>query len=150
MSSGMDEYLSKPIDEVQLKRLLMQFSDINAAEHTTSAFIDWDLALEKVKGNEALARDMLQMLVASFAEITPQIEAAATGNECAELLDVIHKLRGGAAYCGVPQLQASCAGLEQGLRAGLSCSAFEPELLELLDIMAAVKKEAAQWTEQAG
>ena len=149
MSSGMDEYLSKPIDEVQLKRLLIQFSDVNADDHTSSTFIDWDLALEKVKGNEALARDMLQMLVASFDEIAPQIEAATAGNECAELLDVIHKLRGGAAYCGVPQLQASCAALEQGLRAGLSCSAFEPELLELLDIMAAVKKEAAQWIEQA-
>ena len=90
------------------------------------------------------------MLVASFDEITPMIEASAAGTECADLLDTIHKLRGGAAYCGVPQLQASCAGLEQGLRSGLSCSAFEPELLELLDIMAAVKEESAKWLEQAG
>ena len=30
MANGMDEYLSKPIDEVQLKRLLLQFSDTTA------------------------------------------------------------------------------------------------------------------------
>ena len=149
MSSGMDEYLSKPIDEIQLKRLLLQFSDLKSTAAGLT-FIDWNLALEKVKGNEALARDMLQMLVASFDEITPMIEASAAGTECADLLDTIHKLRGGAAYCGVPQLQSSCAGLEQGLRSGLSCSAFEPELLELLDIMAAVKEESAKWLEQAG
>ena len=149
MSSGMDEYLSKPIDEIQLKRLLLQFSDLKSTAAGLT-FIDWNLALEKVKGNEALARDMLQMLVASFDEITPMIEASAAGTECADLLDTIHKLRGGAAYCGVPQLQSSCAGLEQGLRSGLNCSAFEPELLELLDIMAAVKEESAKWLEQAG
>lgn len=149
MSSGMDEYLSKPIDEIQLKRLLLQFSDLKSTAAGLT-FIDWNLALEKVKGNEALARDMLQMLVASFDEIVPMIEASAAGTECADLLDTIHKLRGGAAYCGVPQLQSSCAGLEQGLRSGLSCSAFEPELLELLDIMAAVKEESAKWLEQAG
>jgi two-component system sensor histidine kinase BarA len=143
MANGMDEYLSKPIDEVQLKRLLLQFSDTTAV--TTANFIDWPMALEKVKGKDALAKEMLKMLITSFDELFPLIEGALAGHECAELLDAIHKLRGGAAYCGVPQLQASCAELEQGLRSGLTCSAFEPELLELLDIMKAIKQESGQW-----
>ncbi len=143
IANGMDEYLSKPIDEVQLKRLLLQFSDTSTV--TTATFIDWPMALEKVKGKDALAKEMLQMLVASFDELIPLIERALAGHECAELLDAIHKLRGGAAYCGVPQLQASCAELEQGLRSGLTCTAFEPELLELLDIMKAVKQESGLW-----
>jgi two-component system sensor histidine kinase BarA len=143
MANGMDEYLSKPIDEVQLKRLLLQFSDTTAV--TTAHFIDWPMALEKVKGKDALAKEMLKMLITSFDELFPLIEGALAGHECAELLDAIHKLRGGAAYCGVPQLQASCAELEQGLRSGLTCSAFEPELLELLDIMKAIKQESGQW-----
>ncbi|WP_024871518.1 two-component sensor histidine kinase BarA [Tolumonas lignilytica] len=150
MSSGMDEYLSKPIDEIQLKRLLLQFSHLQPVVTLGPKFIDWDLALEKTKGNAKLAEEMLQMLVASFDEIRPLLEASAAGTECAELLDAIHKLRGGAAYCGVPQLQRSCAELEQGLRSGISCSAFEPELLELLDIIDAIKTESAQWLAQAG
>jgi two-component system, NarL family, sensor histidine kinase BarA len=148
MANGMDEYLSKPIDEAQLKRLLLQLS--NSTTPVSTIFIDWTQSLEKVKGNESLAKEMLEMLVNSFAEISPLINHTLAGNECAELLDAIHKLRGGAAYCGVPQLQASCAELEQGLRSGLTCSAFEPELLELLDIMNAIRLESVNWLAQAG
>lgn len=148
MANGMDEYLSKPIDEVQLKRLLLQFTDTTAAVATS--LINWAMALEKVKGNATLAKEMLQMLVTSFDDLIPLIESALANHECPELLDAIHKLRGGAAYCGVPQLQSSCAELEQGLRSGLSCSAFEPELLELLDIMSTVKQESVRWLTQAG
>jgi two-component system sensor histidine kinase BarA len=143
MANGMDEYLSKPIDEAQLKRLLLEFSGHTAT--LPSSFIHWPMALEKTKGKDDLAKEMLQMLVASFTEVTPFIEHALAGHECAELLDAIHKLRGGAAYCGVPQLQARCAELEQGLRAGLTCTAFEPELLELLDIMQAIEQESQHW-----
>ena len=144
----MDEYLSKPIDENQLKRLLLQFSEIKP-EGIELTFIDWELALEKVKGNEALAKEMLQMLVASFADIKPLLEAVTNGAECAGLLDAVHKLRGGAAYCGVPQLQDRCADIEQGLRAGIHCHVFEPEVLELLDIMDAVEQESGKWLKQA-
>lgn len=143
MANGMDEYLSKPIDEIQLKRLLLEFS--GRAPTIAATFIDWPLALEKVKGKHDLAQEMLQMLVSSFGDLIPLIEAVLAGQESADLLDAIHKLRGGAAYCGVPQLQASCAELEQGLRTGLSCKAFEPELLELLDIMQAIQQESAHW-----
>ncbi len=148
ISCGMDEYLSKPIDENQLKRLLLQFSEIKP-EGIELTFIDWELAFEKVKGHEALAKEMLQMLVASFADIKPLLEAVTNGAECAGLLDAVHKLRGGAAYCGVPQLQDRCADIEQGLRAGIHCHVFEPEVLELLDIMDAVEQESGKWLKQA-
>ena len=149
MANGMDEYLSKPIDEIQLKRLLLQFHDIPVSVLDTPTYIDWNMALEKVKGKETLAVDMLSMLIASFDEVRPLIESALEGEECAELLDAIHKLRGGVAYCGVPELLNRCAELEQGLRSGLTCGAFEPELLELLDIMDAVTHESKHWIKKA-
>lgn len=149
MSKGMDEYLSKPIDEAQLKRLLQQFHDVPETVLEAANYIEWELALEKVKGKEALAVEMLTMLISSFDDVRPLIDATLAGQESIGLLDAIHKLRGGVAYCGIPELLNRCAELEQGLRSGLTPDAFEPELLELLDIMDAVTKESKDWIKKA-
>lgn len=168
MASGMNEYLAKPIDENQLKRLLDMFCNpdspqkppIPAAIAVTSSpaksievtpaptpvvtkFINWPQALEKVKHNESLAQEMLSMLIDSFSAVIPDIQLVLSGQDLPHFVDVIHKLRGGAAYCGVAELFDRCTELEQGMRAGKPASDFEPELLELLDLMEGIRADAA-------
>jgi len=58
---------------------------------------------------------------------------------------IIHKLGGGAAYCGVPSLQALCNQLERALRKGTAPEILEPELLELQDLLAQLEQEAKSW-----
>lgn len=160
MAAGMNEYLAKPIDETQLKRLVNQFCNPAATDEELSPqmplglappsasdvphskFIDWAQALAKTGHNEALAKDMLSMLIDQCQEVLPVLNAALEGKAPNDFVDIIHKLRGGAAYCGVKQLFERCSDLEQGLRAGQPVDAFEPELLELIDVIDGISTDA--------
>lgn len=139
LRQGMDDYLAKPIDEAILARIINHFARKPAA----SGQIDWSQALQRAGGKDVLAREMLSLLLQSFDEFTPRLGAALAGELKGEdLYGPLHKLHGGAVYCGVPQLQSLLAGLEQALLDKQPLEALEPELLELEERIEQVRAEA--------
>ena len=56
---------------------------------------------------------------------------------------MIHKLHGSCGYSGVPRMKNLCQLIEQQLRIGTK-EDLEPELLELLDEMDNVAREASK------
>ncbi|HEH9405955.1 TPA: two-component sensor histidine kinase BarA [Aeromonas bestiarum] len=142
---GMDDYLAKPIDESMLAQLITDFAHRRHQNHADQQ-IDWSLAVRQAAGKLDLAKEMLTMLMASFDEVDPMLEAALTGQvEDAEVLAQLHRLNGGCAYSGVPGLQRLLSQLEQQLRDGVPVSELEPELLELQDAMEQVRQEAPRY-----
>ncbi|MDP5293059.1 two-component sensor histidine kinase BarA [Oceanimonas sp. CHS3-5] len=139
LGQGMDDYLAKPIDETILARIIGQFAQKTAARGQ----IDWALALQRAGGKKGLAREMLSLLLQSFDEFTPRLGAALAGElRDEDLYAPLHKLHGGAVYCGVPQLQSLLAGLEQALLDKQPLENLEPELLELEERIEQVREEA--------
>lgn len=59
-------------------------------------------------------------------------------------VDLIHKLHGSCGYSGVPRMKNLCQLIEQQLRSGTKEEDLEPELLELLDEMDNVAREASK------
>ncbi|MCW0507470.1 two-component sensor histidine kinase BarA [Aeromonas piscicola] len=142
---GMDDYLAKPIDESMLAQLITDFAHRRHQNHADQQ-IDWALAVRQAAGKLDLAKEMLTMLMASFDEVDPVLEAALTGQvEDAEVLAQLHRLNGGCAYSGVPGLQRLLSQLEQQLRDGVPVSELEPELLELQDAMVQVRQETPRY-----
>ncbi|WP_043763285.1 response regulator, partial [Aeromonas taiwanensis] len=142
---GMDDYLAKPIDEGMLAQLITDFAHRRHQNHGVQQ-IDWALAVRQAAGKPALAREMLTMLLASFDEVDPLLEAALEGGaDDAEVLAQIHRLNGGCAYSGVPGLQRLLSQLEQQLRDGVAVRDLEPELLELQDALEQVRQEAPRY-----
>ncbi|MDM5091240.1 two-component sensor histidine kinase BarA [Aeromonas bestiarum] len=142
---GMDDYLAKPIDESMLAQLITDFAHRRHQNHADQQ-IDWSLAVRQAAGKLDLAKEMLTMLMASFDEVDPVLEAALAGQvEDAEVLTQLHRLNGGCAYSGVPGLQRLLSQLEQQLRDGVPVSELEPELLELQDAMEQVRQEAPRY-----
>ncbi|WP_375057031.1 two-component sensor histidine kinase BarA [Zobellella sp. DQSA1] len=142
LRQGMDDYLAKPIDEAILARIIERFGHRQPAQGQ----IDWSLALTRAGGKEPLAKDMLSMLLHSFDEFEPLLGAALSGELDGEYLyPPLHKLHGGTAYCGVPQLQALVAQLEKALLAKQSVEELEPELLELEERMGQIREEAKEY-----
>jgi len=150
LSEGMDDYLTKPIEEKVLQQVLIhwnpQKTTINTSELTTSSFvnhkkiktviIDWPEALKQSANKEDLAKDMLKMLNDYIPEVSTIISSALEGRINTDaLIHHIHKLHGSCSYCGVPRLKKACAQLEQSLRSGKRISDLEPELFELQDEM---------------
>ena len=97
-------------------------------------------------GQAAPVCEMLTMLLASFDEVDPLLEAALEGGaDDAEVLAQLHRLNGGCAYSGVPGLQRLLSQLEQQLRDGVAVRDLEPELLELQDALEQVRQEAPRY-----
>lgn len=162
LSEGMDDYLTKPIDETMLLQVLNKWvpvrptepeacldfvapTDVSATaeaapivvEKPTSQVIDWNAALKQAANKEDLAIDMLQMLVDFIPEVAELADNILDNgfDDVEQVIHLIHKLHGSCSYCGVPRLKSICATIEKALRAGDSLEDIEPELFELQDEM---------------
>ncbi|MGM3192639.1 two-component sensor histidine kinase BarA [Dickeya dadantii subsp. dieffenbachiae] len=152
LQSGMDDYLSKPIDEQMLRQTLLRHACKTPSEPPalpppavtaqSPLSLDWDLALRQAASKPDLARDLLVMLLDFLPDVRQQVDAVLEGSPPDNLVDIIHKLHGSCSYSGVPRLKQICHCLEQALRKGVSVDELEPEWLELMDEMANVEKAA--------
>jgi len=80
----------------------------------------WDEAnaVATVGGDRGLALAMLTELIASLPMELRTFERLLQGARLDELAERAHRCRGGAAYCGVPDLIAALTALEKSARAG--------------------------------
>ncbi|SIO03051.1 two-component sensor histidine kinase BarA [Salinivibrio sp. ES.052] len=159
LEAGMDDYLTKPIEEAMLESTLarwLQLDDPLTAHHQATPLsvsqdqsakhLDWQRALHQAAGKADLAKEMLEMLLASFVPVKKTVTSALSGeSDTDSLWQAIHKLHGSCAYSGVPQLKALCNELETQLKAGRDIDAVEPELLELQDEIAHIEQLAPQY-----
>lgn len=169
LKAGMDDYLTKPIEEHVLQQVLMHWNphtsknelekldlasqpEALVISHATSnehsnMIIDWQSALKQSANKEDLAKDMLRMLVEYIPEVSAIIEGALEDDhfDTAQVIHHVHTLHGSCSYCGVPRLKKVCATIEQALRSGSSIEDIEPELFELQDEMEKVTASAAPY-----
>ncbi|MGL6172964.1 MAG: two-component sensor histidine kinase BarA [Vibrio sp.] len=171
LKAGMDDYLTKPIDEPVLQQVLIDWDPhstkhairkpFSAGEAASSAIaesqqtmvkddervIDWSLALQQAANKPALAQEMLGMLVDFLPQMANVVNLALADPQYSanDLLHHIHKLHGSCAYSGVPKLRRVCTNLEQALRSGVTIAELEPELFELQDEMINVIQAAADY-----
>ncbi|KJY85469.1 histidine kinase [Vibrio galatheae] len=173
LKAGMDDYLTKPIEEHVLQQVLMHWNphtnakeleklDIstsamvieNEAENSSpiehsNIIIDWQAALKQSANKQDLARDMLKMLVDYIPEVNAIVEGALEDDhfDVEQFIHHVHKLHGSSSYCGVPRLKSVCATIEKALRSGSSIEDIEPELFELQDEMEKVEASAKPYLE---
>lgn len=120
---GFNNYLSKPIsrqtllDSIDtLEKVLREPSTqeliINARE---TAPIDRQAALSAAGGNRALVDKLTGMFASELTRFEPIIKAQIEQREYDQAREMVHKIRGSAAYCGARAIQQTCAALELSL-----------------------------------
>ena len=151
-----EEAVDMAIEEELLHNLLLRYKpgsgissrvvtpEVNEIVVNPNATLDWQLALRQAAGKTDLARDMLQMLLDFLPEVRNKVEEQLVGENPEGLVDLIHKLHGSCGYSGVPRMKNLCQLIEQQLRSGTKEEDLEPELLELLDEMDNVAREASK------
>ncbi|EKF73932.1 sensor/response regulator hybrid [Alcanivorax hongdengensis A-11-3] len=152
LSSGLDDYLSKPITENQLRHTLdkwvLQHTDTPAPEAPAPSVgdrvVDEALARQRAGGRQALADEMLRMLLASLADDRPAISTAFDQGDQEQLLERVHKLHGATRYCGTPRLEQAARALEEALKTGADSPSQAALVTALCDEICALE----QW--QAG
>ena len=119
LSEGMNDYLTKPISQEQLKKSIQKWTSYEVAyktqtpttsgENSTNSenkkSIDWSLSLKNAGQKEDLAIDMLRMLVDSFDDAAVLIKNSLANKQLEVLEAQVHRIHGASAYCGVPQLK---------------------------------------------
>jgi len=127
--AGVDDWLTKPVDETALLEVVRRFlARAPAGSLATSRasdrpapvqppVIDRAAAIAIAGGQAALADELLEMLLAELPEQQGQIAAGLAAGDLAEVAEVAHKLAGGAAYCGATALERAARELLQAARA---------------------------------
>jgi len=140
LDSGMDDYLTKPVDEDQLQRTLFKWTGATLQQDSPSpsaAFaheetpdtldledlqrlpvVDLVSGLEKASGKLGLARDMFAMLMDTLENDQSQINALYQQGDYKALLEQVHRLHGATHYCGVPRIQQTARHTESLLKLG--------------------------------
>jgi two-component system sensor histidine kinase BarA len=125
LQAGIDDYLSKPIGEQELKNMIVKW--VQRSNNSAHKIIDWDLAYKLVNGKKDLARELFDKLVESMPEEKSKINKAYLEKNWEQLRDDVHKLHGGCCYCGVPHLKRSAQALESAV-ATRSLDIIKPRL----------------------
>lgn len=116
LASGMDDYLSKPIDVESLLTLIKSWChDIEPGEITFPS-MDWQLALKRANQNQAAAKELLNDFIAMLPDTLQTLESQMRKGALDELSAEVHKLHGACCYTGLPRLQNLAKELEIALK----------------------------------
>jgi two-component system, NarL family, sensor histidine kinase BarA len=154
LSSGMDDYLTKPLNEKHLGHILQRWtSEQNAgsmpaadehkdfADENTLASLDPALALRRCAGKADLVEDMHSRLFAQLPEDVADLARLARLGERQQLLDQVHRLHGATRYCGTPKLEHCAGALETLLKSDGSEADIGEALSALLDEMTVLSSQ---------
>ena len=125
LNSGMDDFLSKPIELDNLIQLINEWCSIsqqhsnesvNTDIATSITSIDWELAVQRSDKNKEAAYQFLEDFVSQLSKSNSEIELAWQNQNAQDVQNYIHKLHGVCCYTGVPSLQAYCSATETALK----------------------------------
>jgi len=80
------------------------------------SLFDKDLALKQAGGNTDLAKELFEMLIKDLPISQQAMNSAHIKKDKEGLWEATHKIHGGTAYCGVPDLKAACKALEDEIK----------------------------------
>lgn len=157
VASGLDDYASKPIGQVQLVQLLQRWlhrheqtealpaPTLLAVDGTTLADVDWQDALDRSANKPELALKILTMLIDAIEEDKRAFERAWADRDRAKLSELSHRMVGASRYAGVPRLRLMSESFEQKCRADVQKTdaaafvALRPAYRALIDALDALQ-----------
>jgi two-component system, sensor histidine kinase and response regulator len=131
LEAGMDDYLTKPLDRALLIACLEKhFGKLAAAEVAPAADaqantvahaaapVDWSALLQSTDGDEEMARELIELFIASGDETLAAIATALGKSDYAAVGAQAHSLKGASASLRAKPAATAAARLEAAARAG--------------------------------
>lgn len=157
--AGMDDYLTKPVNESDLQHIIERWAPQNGKQRDRSIamtelksteqnasnkvleppLVDLSLSLTLAKDKADLAKDMLEIMFKDLQQARSQLIPLAKKRSYTELQDIVHKIHGGACYCGIPKLkrlsESSDRKLENIINKKSEATDLEQDMQELTDLI---------------
>jgi len=132
LAAGMDEYLSKPINEkafasilhklgftVPVPDITTNYTDVRDDPMQTSLpILNPQMGTELAFGNRQTWRTVLGMLYDELPGYSASLIAATNSGDLEKLCQVAHKLSGASSYCGTPALNHQAKKVEMIAKSG--------------------------------
>ncbi|MCB1761782.1 MAG: response regulator [Gammaproteobacteria bacterium] len=128
-SAGIDDFLVKPIDELQMWSVIQKLLGFRAATvaapvptptgmvvEKPSRTRDLAAALQIAGGRDQLMEEMFKRFIAELPEQLQSIRQCWKNQDWAALASAAHRLHGATAICGVPAMNYLVNALEQAAR----------------------------------
>jgi PAS domain S-box-containing protein len=129
VASGMDRYITKPVDFNDLAALMAELGDVTAGSHAAQqpageredpldAAVIADLRALDQWGDESLLDELIDLFAREAPERLREINAAAGSGSAQQIERMAHKLAGSASVLGARHLAALLLGVERLASAG--------------------------------
>lgn len=119
LCAGMDDYLTKPIDEHVLYQILLRWTKNKTSSKTPSQEdchpIDWKKAIKLAGNNPTLAKEMLSALIKEIPSAQYKINEAYAQQNHKNFHHEVHRLHGACCYSGVIPLKNAIRTLETAI-----------------------------------
>ena len=163
LNAGLDDYLTKPLNEKHLTHLLGRWTGQNSQagqipEHGSpnvadhNEHLDAELALSRCAGKPDLVIDMHTRLFDQLPDDAEDLRQLERVGDRKQLLEHVHRLHGATRYCGTPRLETLAGRLEtllksdagdDDIRLALSALIGEMQLLSSQDSLSIITKASA-------
>ena len=116
LSSGMDDYLPKPINLSDLVDLIQRWCQVVEESESPLATFDWELAMNRTNNIEDAAIELLEKFIQQLPTQLNTIKQAQKTGDFIQMQNSIHQLHGACCYTGVPALHSLCGKIEGALK----------------------------------
>ena len=133
MAAGLNDLLTKPIDEEKLAALIQRWTGFSPSlipadaepprpenepppEDSMENVVDMEMGTRLAGGKPSLAEEMLEMLLQDIPDTRERLDAAFRSEDIEEMISAVHHLHGATRYCGVPHLALTTETLETQLK----------------------------------
>jgi two-component system, sensor histidine kinase and response regulator len=160
LAAGMDDYLSKPLEEAALEQVLRRFlkptltpklaaaplpyaseqfnlSEPQELQRWRDAGVAVETALQRLSGKISLLRNLLGEFYTRHASATETMQADIAAERFTVAADKAHAMRGAAGALAIHGVAQAATALEQGLRQGQDASVALADLRSHLSIFSA-------------
>ena len=163
LSSGFDDYLTKPLSEEQLSHTLTKWTSFQpprlsrgsdyqkqhlsnvTTPHIQNAIFDWAECLKLSGGKANLAQTMAEGLLKEINAVLPTLQNAADKQT---LLEPIHKLHGLCKYVGAKNLQTALEDAETHLKTQEgNWDTVSHALIDAINALLQYKLDNPEWAE---
>ncbi len=110
------------------------------------SLFDKELALSQAGGNAELAKELFEMLLKELPKQQEIMNKAHAEKDKQVFLDATHKIHGGTAYCGVPDLKNACKLLEDEIKAAYPGGSIDKPLQDLNDEISRLLESGTELT----
>jgi len=115
LQSGMDAYLSKPIQPTVLYEIIEGLAAIPlvaAGSAPAEASMDWNAALDQMGGSADMLRETITLFFAETETLLPALRASLRQRNAAEVQRLAHTLKGAASCFAARPAEAAATRLE--------------------------------------